>query len=86
MTVFDELLIELFSKDIILSEGKIAGVHVVPRKPVKVGIGTVDDMNATGGDLAVDSGELSVDDVPPRSWLIASKRAPSARESAFSAS
>ena len=55
---------------------------------VEVGIGTVEDMNATGGNLAVDSGELSVDDadVPPCSWLIASKRAPSPRELAFSAS
>ena len=54
----------MFSKGIILSEGRIAGVHAVLHELVKVGIGAVKDINATGSDLAVDSGKFSVDDVP----------------------
>ena len=57
--ILDELLAELFSKGIILSEGKIAGVHAVLHELVEVGIGTVEDINTTGGDLAVGGGELS---------------------------
>ena len=48
---------------------------------VKVGIGAVKDINATGSDLAVDSGKFSVDDVVPHKQSIVSGSVPGGVES-----
>jgi len=80
--VLNELLTELFSKGIVLSECRIAGVDTVLHELVKVGVGTVEYIDTAGGDLAVDSGEFSVDDVVPHEQGVLSRPVPRGVESA----
>jgi len=56
---------EFSRRRIILSEDEIAGVHAILHELIEVGVGMIGDINAMGGDLAVDSGGLSVDDPIP---------------------
>lgn len=52
----DELSTDFFRRGIILSEGEIAGVHAILHELIEVGAGMMGNINAMGGDLAVNSG------------------------------
>ena len=81
-TVLDELLSKLFSKGVVLSERKIAGIDTLLHELVEVGVGAVKDIDTTSSDLAVDGGEFSKDDVVPHKKRILSSPVPRGVESA----
>ena len=63
MTVVDKLLAELLRELVGLSALRIALIDVVLHVRNQVGIRTVHDRNAARGDLTIDSGEATKDDV-----------------------
>lgn len=65
-----------FSKGLVLSGGRITGVDATLLELVKVRTGTVEYIDAAGGDLVVDSGEFSVDDVIPHEQSVLSSQIP----------
>ena len=62
-TVVDKLLAELLREPVGLPTRRVALVDVVLHVFEKVGVGAVHDGNAASGDLAVDGGETSEDDI-----------------------
>jgi hypothetical protein len=60
----------LFGKGVVLSQGRIASVDVILHKLIEVLIGTVEYIDAAGGDLAIDSCELPVNDVIPHEQCV----------------
>ena len=69
-TVLNALLTELFGQSVVLSKGGITGVNAVLHELIEVESGTVEDIDTTGSDFAVNSGEFSVDDVVPHQQRI----------------
>jgi len=53
----------------------------VVHEPAKIGVGTVEYIDAADGDLAVDSGEFSVDDTMPYDQSVLSSPIPRGVES-----
>ena len=62
-TVVDQLLAELLRQAVCLAALRVALVNVVLHVCEEFGIRTVHDLDATRGDLTIDSGEATKDDV-----------------------